>query len=91
MNDAAVIEIAVQALLVTAKVSAPILAVSLGLGLAVSLLQSVTQIQEVTLTFVPKLLGVALVLVVGGHWMLATLVSFTKELFEMIPRLLQAG
>ena len=88
MTDANVIEIAVQAILVTAKLCAPILVVSLAVGFGVGLLQSVTQVQEITLTFVPKLVGVALVIVVGGHWMLAELVTFTQGLFELIPGLL---
>ena len=88
MTDTTVIEIAVRTMIVTAKLSAPILLVSVGVGLAVSLVQSVTQIQEVTLTFVPKLIGVGLVILVGGHWMLAELIGFTKGLFDMIPGLL---
>ena len=88
MTDANVIEIAVQAILVTAKLCAPILVVSLAVGFGVGLLQSVTQVQEITLTFVPKLVGVALVIVVGGHWMLAELVTFTEGLFDLIPGLL---
>jgi flagellar biosynthesis protein FliQ len=88
MTDTAVIEIAVQMTLVVAKVAAPILVTSLAIGLAISLFQSVTQIQEVTLTFVPKLAGVALVIVVSGHWMLNTVVGFTHQLFDMIPRLI---
>ena len=88
MTDANVIEIAVQAIVVTAKLCAPILVVSLAVGFGVGLLQSVTQVQEITLTFVPKLVGVALVIVVGGHWMLAELVTFTEGLFDLIPGLL---
>ena len=88
MDESTVIEIAVQAMLVTGKVAAPILITSLTIGFAVSLLQSVTQIQEFTLTFVPKLLGVALVLVVAGNWMLIELQTFTKSLFEMVPELI---
>jgi len=75
-------------MLVSAKVAGPILVISLAIGLGVSLLQSVTQIQEVTLTFVPKLVGVALVIVIAGNWMLNTLVEFTRQLFEMIPSLI---
>lgn len=89
MTDTAVIEIAIKTMMVTAKLSAPILLMSVGVGLAISLLQSVTQIQEVTLTFVPKLIGVALVLVVGGHWMLAEMIGFTQGLFDMLPHLLE--
>ena len=88
MTDTSVIEIATQTMIVTAKLCAPVLLVSLAIGLGVSLLQSVTQIQEVTLTFVPKLIGVGLVVVVAGHWMLAEMVSFTERLFDMIPGLL---
>lgn len=88
MTDTDVIEIALKAVMISVKLGAPILLVSLGVGLAVSVVQSVTQIQEVTLTFVPKLAAVALVLVLGGHWMLGQLISFTRELFAMLPRLL---
>lgn len=88
MTDSDVIHIAVQTLMVTAKVSAPILMVSLAVGFGVSLLQSVTQLQEVTLTFVPKLIAIALVIVVGGNWMLAELIGFTRQLFELLPSLL---
>ena len=88
MTDTAVIEIALRMMTVTAKVAAPILLTSLAIGLAISLFQSVTQIQEVTLTFVPKLAGVALVIVVSGHWMLGQLIGFTHQLFDLIPRLI---
>jgi flagellar biosynthetic protein FliQ len=89
--DTSIVEIGVQTMIICAKLCAPILLVSLGVGLAVSLFQSVTQIQEATLAFVPKLVGVALVLAVGGHWMLAELVGFTNQLFAMVPRLLQSA
>jgi flagellar biosynthetic protein FliQ len=88
VTDTNVIEIAVQTLMVTAKVAAPILLVSLAVGFGISLLQSATQIQDVTLTFVPKIIGVAIVIVVGGNWMLAELVGFTHRLFDMVPSLL---
>ena len=90
MTDTTVIEIALRMMTVTAKVAAPILITSLAIGLAISLFQSVTQIQEVTLTFVPKLAGVALVIVVSGHWMLGQLMSFTTQLFDLIPRLINS-
>ncbi|HET7488836.1 MAG TPA: flagellar biosynthetic protein FliQ [Acidimicrobiales bacterium] len=88
MTDTAVIQIALKAVMISVKLGAPLLVVSLAVGLAVSVFQSVTQVQEVTLTFVPKLAAVALVLVVGGHWMLSQLVSFTHELFAMLPGLI---
>jgi flagellar biosynthetic protein FliQ len=87
MDESTIIEIAIQAMLVTGKVAAPILLVSLTIGFGVSLLQSVTQIQEFTLTFVPKLLGVGLTLVLAGGWMLTELETFTRSLFELVPRL----
>ena len=90
MTDTTVIEIALRMMTVTAKVAAPILITSLAIGLAISLFQSVTQIQEVTLTFVPKLAGVALVIVISGHWMLGQLISFTTQLFDLIPRLINS-
>ena len=88
MTDTAVLEIALKMMLVVAKVTAPILIASLAVGLSISLFQSVTQIQEVTLTFVPKLAAVALVILVAGHWMLNEIVNFTNELFATLPRLL---
>ena len=71
MNEGSVMDIAVQSILLATKLAAPILGVSLAIGLFVGLIQSATQIQEQTLTFVPKLAGVALVLVITGHWMLS--------------------
>ena len=88
MTDAAVIEIALNAIMTTAKLSAPILVVSLAIGLGISILQSVTQIQEVTLTFVPKLVGVGVVILAAGNWMLREIVAFTTQLFTQLPSLL---
>ena len=88
MSDADVLNIAAQALWTATKLAAPILIVSLAIGTLVSLFQAVTQVQEMTLTFVPKLAGIALVLVVAGGWMLAQLTDFTRQLFESIPSLL---
>ncbi|WP_180357618.1 flagellar biosynthetic protein FliQ [Streptomyces sp. NP160] len=89
--DAAVIDIAVQAMIIAAKLSAPMLLVALSIGFIVSLFQSVTQIQEPTLSFVPKAVGVAVVLVVAGNWMLAEMNEFTTGLFDRIPALLAMG
>lgn len=88
VNEGSVIDIAVQSILLATKLAAPVLGVSLAIGLFVGLIQSATQIQEQTLTFVPKLAGVALVIVITGHWMLAQMISFTQALFEMIPHLI---
>jgi len=89
MNTQQVLDIGTSALLVCAKVAGPFLIVVLAIGIVVGLLQSVTQLQEPTLTFVPKLIGSAVVIAVGGNWMLATLVSFGQELISSVPNLLQ--
>jgi flagellar biosynthetic protein FliQ len=88
VSDADVMNLAAQALWTATKLSAPILLVSLAIGTLISLVQAVTQVQEMTLTFVPKLAGIAVVLVVGGSWMLSTLSDFTRQLFDSIPGLL---
>lgn len=88
MTDQAVINIAVQAMIISAKIGGPILVVSLAIGLGISLIQSVTSIQEVTLTFVPKLVGIAVVIIVGGNWMLQQMLAFTRGLFDLIPSLI---
>jgi flagellar biosynthetic protein FliQ len=88
MTDTDVVQIGLQAMLVSAKLCAPILLTALAIGFAISLFQSVTQIQEVTLSFVPKMLGVGVALLVSGNWMLGTMVSFTTELFAQLPQML---
>ena len=88
MSDTTVIHLALQTMLVALKLSAPILLTSLVIGFAISLFQSLTQIQEVTLAFVPKLLGVGIALLFCGNWMMHTLVAFTNDLFDSIPTLL---
>jgi flagellar biosynthetic protein FliQ len=90
VTDHEVINIAVQSILLATKLAAPILIVALGIGLVIGLLQSATQIQEQTLTFVPKLAGIAIVILLAGHWMLGETVAFTHSLFNMIPQLLQS-
>ena len=75
-------------MVLAAKLGAPVLLTALLVGFAVSLFQSVTQIQEVTLSFVPKAIAVAVALLVTGNWMLHELVSFTTALFDQIPNLI---
>jgi flagellar biosynthetic protein FliQ len=87
VNPAMVIDIGVQALVVAAKLGAPMLVTALVVGFAVSVFQSITQIQEVTLSFVPKAVAVAIALVISGQWMIAEIVTFTQTLFERIPQL----
>ena len=89
MNSQQVLDIGTQALLVCAKVAGPFLVVVLGVGVVVGLLQSVTQLQEPTLSFVPKLIGAAAVIAVSGNWMLASLVSFGHDLISGVPNLLK--
>lgn len=89
MNTQQVLDIGTGALLVCAKVAGPFLIVVLAVGIVIGLLQSVTQLQEPTLTFVPKLIGAAIVIAVGGNWMLATLVSYGHELIAGVPALLK--
>ncbi len=91
MNQQAVIDLVLQALMVSAKLAAPVLVTSLVVGFTISLFQSVTQIQEVTLSFVPKAVAVAVALVVCGNWMIAEMVAFTHAAFDMIPKLLGTG
>lgn len=88
MDQAGILDVGIQALLVAAKLAAPILITSLVVGFAISLLQSITQIQEPTLAFVPKAVAVSIALVVCGSWMIATMVTFTTQLFDKIPHLL---
>ena len=83
-----IIQIVAEALLTAAKIAGPVLVATLAIGLLLSIVQSATQIQEQTLTFLPKLLVAAVVLVVTGAWALRVLESFTRELFTMVPSLL---
>ena len=91
MDPNAVLDIAYDALVLAAKLSAPVLVTALVVGFAISLLQSITQVQEVTLSFVPKAIAVGLALLIGGHWMISETVAFTTELFGRIPTLLGGG
>ncbi|HWM08114.1 MAG TPA: flagellar biosynthesis protein FliQ [Solirubrobacteraceae bacterium] len=87
MSQDSVVSICVSAMELALKIGLPLLLVGLVIGLIVSVFQAVTQIQEQTLTFIPKIIGLAVVLVVGGPWMLGQLVSWTSELYAQIPNL----
>jgi len=89
VTDNQVMHLAVQAMTLGTKVAGPILLVSLVIGFAISLLQSVTQVQEMTLTFVPKVIAVAVVLLLLGNWMLGEMVSFTQQLWLDLPAMLR--
>ncbi len=88
MDTSAVLELGLQALLLAAKLAGPILLTALTVGFVIAFFQSITQIQEVTLSFVPKAIAVAFVLFVAGHWMISESIAFTNMLFERIPSLL---
>ncbi|MDY6077262.1 flagellar biosynthetic protein FliQ [Mobiluncus sp.] len=90
MNSSAVLDLALTAMLMGAKLSAPILITSLVVGFLISLFQSITQIQEVTLTFVPKTVAVGIALYISGYWMLQTLVTTTQDMMARIPALLNS-
>ena len=82
MTENLIIDMFVQVIVLIIKVSAPMLLVSLVVGLVISILQTVTSIQEQTLTFVPKLLAILLTIIIAGNWILTTLKEFTIELFQ---------
>lgn len=82
MNENIVVDIAREAIFLIIKVSSPILIISLSVGLIVSILQTVTSIQEQTLTFVPKLISILLVVMFFGNWMLTSVKEFMVELFS---------
>lgn len=89
MDHGAVLEVCRQAFAISLMVTLPILAMALFLGLAVSVLQAMTQVQEMTLTYVPKMIGAAMILLAMGSWMLSTLVKFTLFCFEAAQRVVQ--
>ncbi|WP_293661383.1 flagellar biosynthesis protein FliQ [Rhodoferax sp. OV413] len=85
MNAQAVLTMGQEALLMLLMVSAPVLAAALIVGLLVSLFQAVTQINEATLAFVPKLVAVIAVFAIAGPWMLTMLVEYIRRILEAIP------
>ena len=87
MTPEDVIMVGQEALKITALLAAPLLLTALGVGLFIGMIQAATQIQEMTLSFIPKLIVAGLVLAVGGHWMLGLLMDFTTRLIESIPSL----
>jgi flagellar biosynthetic protein FliQ len=85
MNPQSVITLGQQALYVMLMMAAPLLLTALAVGLLVSILQAATQINEMTLTFIPKLLAIIAALVIAGPWMITMYVDFVRRLFESIP------
>ncbi len=82
MTEDVIIDIFSQSLIMIVKASAPMLLVSLVVGLVISILQTITSIQEQTLTFVPKLLAIFLTLMLAGNWILTSVKEYTIELFQ---------
>ena len=85
MSHALVVDLARNAIMLALLIAGPMLVVALLVGLAVSILQAVTQIQEQTLAFVPKLVGVSAVFLIALPWVIQLLVKYTTELFRSIP------
>ncbi|HUZ41997.1 MAG TPA: flagellar biosynthesis protein FliQ [Acidimicrobiales bacterium] len=88
MTDTTVLNLATQALILIAELAGPVLVVSLVVGLIVALFQAVTSIQEFTLTFLPKVVAIGIVLLLLGHWMLGSTVAYTEHLYNSIPLIL---
>jgi flagellar biosynthetic protein FliQ len=88
MTPGLVVDIGRQAVELTLLISAPLFLAALITGLVVSVFQAATQINEATLSFVPKLVAVFVTTIVAGHWMIALITDFTRRLFESIPTLI---
>lgn len=88
MTPESVIDIGQSALEITVLLAAPLLLSALAIGLLIGMFQAATQINEMTLSFIPKLMVLVLALVVAGPWMLRLIVNYTHQLFENIPNLI---
>ncbi|MGO9902005.1 MAG: flagellar biosynthesis protein FliQ [Solirubrobacteraceae bacterium] len=88
MTQDTVVNLVTKAMTISLEIAGPMLLVGLGVGLIVSIFQSVTQIQEQTLTFIPKVVGLAILIVILGPWMLDQLVSYATNLYTSIPQLI---
>jgi flagellar biosynthesis protein FliQ len=91
MDQNTVVTLVGQAIILVAKLAGPILVATLVVGLTISLFQAVTTVQEFTLTFLPKLVVVAVILALAGHWMIAEIVDYTEQLYGSIPALVGRG
>lgn len=85
MTPESVMTLGRHAMEITLMVSAPMLLVALAIGLLVSIFQAATQINEMTLSFIPKLIGVFLALVIAGPWMLTLMLDYMRHMFSSIP------
>jgi flagellar biosynthetic protein FliQ len=91
MNEDLIVELGKNALKTTAMISAPLLIGALVVGILVSIFQAITQINEATLTFIPKMIIVALVFVLAGPWMLDLLTNYTTDLFMSVASIIREG
>jgi flagellar biosynthetic protein FliQ len=89
MTETSVVELSTQLMWTAALLAAPILLTALLVGLAVSLFQGLTSLQDQTLSFVPKIVAVGIALIIAASWMVQTLISFTVNAFAMLPDLLR--
>ena len=87
MTPETIMTVGQQAVEMTVVLAAPLLLAALAVGLLVSIFQAATQINEMTLSFIPKLLAMLAALVIGGPWMLQVLVDYTRRLLESLPLL----
>jgi flagellar biosynthetic protein FliQ len=87
MDTTTVVELGSQALWITLLVSAPLLLVALGVGLVIGIVQAATSVNEATLSFIPKLVAMAVTMALVGGWQIATLVDYMRALFLRIPTL----
>ncbi|MEK9812401.1 MAG: flagellar biosynthesis protein FliQ [Bordetella sp.] len=87
MDAAAVVDLAKETLFITMLVALPLLGIALCVGLLVGVFQAATSINEMTLSFIPKLVSIGVALAVFGSWQIGTLVDFTRDVFQRIPSL----
>ncbi len=88
MTPDSVMTVAREALTITTMLAAPMLLCALGVGLIVGMLQAATQVNEMTLSFIPKLLSLVVTLAIAGPWMLRLIIGYTRSLFHAIPGLI---
>jgi flagellar biosynthetic protein FliQ len=87
MDAAAVVDLAKETLYITMLISLPLLGIALGVGLLVGVFQAATSINEMTLSFIPKLVSIGIALAIFGSWQISALVDFTRDVFHRIPAL----
>jgi flagellar biosynthetic protein FliQ len=87
MDTSTVVDLGRQALWMTVIISAPLLGVALAVGLMIGILQAATSINEMTLSFIPKLAALAITIAIFGGWQITTLVDYTRSIFQRIPGL----